>query len=659
MSSRVSQAVEFAFECRLPNGLHARPASHLSETANRFASDCLLTNLRNGAHADLKSVLATIAADVRAGDACSVSVEGSDSEAASFALRQFIDNELPACDEPLAEAVPSGAMPALPRSLAAEGAKYHAGLPVSQGIGFGGIVVLGRITPAEVPAGGPAVDVHAERERLESALAAVRARIEGLAARRSGSAESAILKAHLAILGDVTLRRELMGRIDLGRAAAQAVVEAFGHFSGLLKDSENAYIRERAVDVQELCTELLEEIYGPEFQPAGVELREPSIVVAETLAPHQLLNLNRALLAGIVVESAGVTSHAMILARSLGIPAVAGLTDASRFLAPGQPAIVDGNRGFVFPCPAPSVRRFYERERAAIHRRQATLSRFGGAPAITADGVKLDIGANVATTDELAPAFENGADGIGLFRTEILFAHRSTPPSEEEQFAIYSQAVRAAAGRPVIFRTIDAGGDKPLPYLHLGAERNPFLGYRGIRIYPEYREIVAAQIRAALRASAEGLVWLMAPMVSSVDEARWFKREVARAKSELATRAIGFDANMPLGAMIEVPAAAFSIGSLAAELEFFSIGTNDLSQYFFAADRENAKLAGVANVRSPAFLRFLRQIVDEVRAHGKWLGMCGEMAADPRNLRSSLASGSTRSACPPMQSLLSNRRRRR
>jgi multiphosphoryl transfer protein len=632
MSVQAAQVAEFEFECKLPNGLHARPASHLAEIANQFASACAITNRRTGAEADIKSVLAAIAADVRPGDACVLRVEGGDQAAALAALRRFISEELPAYDEPLAEAVPESSAPKLPRGLESSGARYLFGLPVSGGIGMGKAIVLGRSALTADFAGVPTNGPGPEHDRIERGFAGVRASVEALLARHASGPEAAILKAHLAILGDVTLHREIAERIDLGRSAAEAIVGAAERFSGILQRADNAYIRERAVDVQELCSELLEEIYGADFQPAAIELSEPSILAAETLAPHQLLALDRRWLEGIVLESAGATSHAVILARSMGIPAVAGVAGASRSLTSGDETIVDGGRGLVFPHCSDPVLRFYERERTAARRRQAALVQAASAPALTADRERMEIGANISSAAEAVAAFASGADGVGLFRTELLFARRNTAPSEEEQFAVYAAAARAASGRPVILRTADIGGDKPLPFLKLPAERNPFLGYRGIRIYPEYREWIAAQLRAALRASAAGAVWLMAPMIACVDEALWFKSEVMRAKAELRAQGIAFNEKMPMGAMIEVPSAAFLLKRLCAELDFFSIGTNDLSQYFFAADRENPKLAGLADVRSPAFLALLQRIASQIRAQGKWIGLCGEMAGDARNL---------------------------
>jgi len=631
MQRDVSVAAEFRFECKLPNGLHARPSSRLAEVANRFQSRCGLTNLRSGATADLKGVLSTIAADVRRGDTCLLVIDGADGSAAAAALRRFIDEDLPGFDEPLAEAFPGGSAPQLPRGLESAGSHCLVGLPASGGIGRGKAVAIGRAS-LTVDFAGPAEDSRLENERIDRAFTGVRTRVERLLARNGGRAESAILRAHLAILGDMTLRRDLTERVARGCSAAQAVADTGEHFRALLECSGSGYIRERAIDVDELCSELLEEMYGARFQPAAADLNEPSIVVAKTLAPHQLLSLDRQWLEGIVLESAGATSHAVILARSMDVPAVVGVADATRQIATGAEAIVDGGRGWVFPRASEPVLRFYQRERAAQLRRQTALARFAAAPAISLDGESIDIGANVSSAAEAAAAFANGADGIGLFRTEILFAEREQPPSEEEQLAVYTEALRAAAGRPVILRTADVGGDKPLPYLRLPDERNPFLGFRGIRLYPEHREWISAQFRAALRASARGPIWLMAPMIASGEEASWFKNEVGLAKAELRASGLPFDEKMPIGAMIEVPSAAFALDRLCVALDFFSIGTNDLSQYFFAADRENPKLAAVANVRHPAFLALLHRIARRVREHGKWVGLCGEMAADARNL---------------------------
>ena len=309
-----------------------------------------------------------------------------------------------------------------------------------------------------------------------------------------------------------------------------------------------------------------------------------------------------------------------------------GITGAVRTLGGAAEIIVDGARGIVYPNPSPSIREFYIDERASQIRRQSILASFASAPAVTTDGVALEIAANISSPAEVETALQRGADNIGLIRTEILFASAQTLPTEDEQFELYAQAVRAAGGKSIVIRTLDAGADKPIPALPLPPESNPFLGYRGIRIYPEYRAWFGAQLRAALRASALGPVWIMAPMVANVDEASWFRGEVEAAKAALSEQNLKFDAATKIGAMVEVPSAVFLIPELASVFDFFSIGANDLSQYLFAAGRENPRVAPLAAVRNPAFLRVLQKIAADAKAANRWVGMCGEMAGDPRNL---------------------------
>jgi fructose-specific PTS system IIA-like component len=631
MKQNVCMTSEFTFLCPLPQGIHARPASHMASLASQFTATCILTNLRSGAEADVKSVLSIIAAGVRQHDECRVRVSGDDEQAAGDALQRFIRSELPRCDEPLPEMEENDRSRTLPRGLQAAGLKAHFGVPVGRGAGHGKVVIIGGVSLLPELGKQPAAQPEWEQARMEQAMAAVGARIQKKLASRLQPIERAVLQAHLAILGDFQMKDKLAELIAQGRSAGEAVIEACEFFGKLLQKSGSSYIGERALDVQDICFDLLEEIYGVPVQ-AAPELNGPSVIVTGNLRPQQLLALDRSRVQALVLEAAGVTSHAMILARTLGIPAVVGIKDAARLLRPGEEVVVDASRGFMLPGWPEPVRRFYEREEDMMRRRRAALVRFAGAPAVTTDGHRIEAGANISSTVELAQAFENGADGIGLYRTEMLFAARDCAPSEEEQFAAYVQAAQAAGGKPVILRTADIGGDKPLAYLKMPTEENPFLGYRGVRLYAEHRELIRTQMRAMVRASAFGRVQVMAPMVSSVEEVRWMKAELGAIREELTALKIGFDARMPLGVMIEVPAAGSLIEALCREADFFSIGTNDLLQYFFAADRTNARVAGLANARNPGFLTFLKQIVEGAHRHGKWIGMCGEMAADLVNL---------------------------
>jgi len=624
--------VEFAFVCSLSDGLHARPASQLAEVAIEYASDCLLTNLRTGSVASLKSVLAILATDIRQGDRCIVQVRGTDERAAHAALLRFVEQVLPTCDVPLAGSHATTASTTLPRTLQTAGVKGYFGSPVSRGLGQGKVIpLIGMTLPRDLKARA-ASDPQSELAQIKRAMAAVRGRIQEKLAHPQSPTEAAVLQADLAIASDVSLAQKFAEHVSIGKSAGQAVMEAGEFFIDLLRHSESEYIRERALDIEEICLHLLQEIYGVDLQTAAIELREPSVVVAETLAPQQLLGLERQWLKALVLEHSGATSHVVILARSLGIPTLTGVKNARGVLLAGQEVVVDAIRGFVVPQSSPAVQKFYQREQKTLELRREFLPVPTTGPAITTDGRTLEVAANASSYEELALAFEKDADGIGLFRTEMAYLQRQRPPSEEEQFAIYAEAARAAAGRPVIIRSFDLGGDKDAPYLNLPPEDNPFLGYRGVRIYAEHRELLQAQLRAILRASAFGQVQVMAPMISSLDEVLQFKAAISEAKHDLARKGISFQSDIRIGVMIEVPSAGFILDQLCTEVDFFSLGTNDLNQYFLAADRDNAKTAELSDVLHPGFLRFLKRIVEEIHSAGKWVGMCGEMAAEVRYL---------------------------
>jgi fructose-specific PTS system IIA-like component len=361
MSHDLSNPVEFSFICPLPNGLHARPASQLAKFASSFRSELHLTNLRTRATANLKSTLGILSIDVRAGDECSVRVLGADDQEAGAALRGYIAVNLANSDEPLAEPAAGTNHSNLPRALMANAASYHFGVVVSSGIGKGKAVVAGGISlPANLPE--KADDPLKEQRWIERAVAALRERIRTLLSRSMSPTEAGVLKAHLGVLDDVAFTEKVSDAIAQGRSAGQAILETGQFFSGLLQHSESAYIRDRAVDIQEICLRLLEEIYGSMFGNAAIELTEPSVLVAETLAAQQLLTLERKWLNGLVLEYAGTTSHAVILARSLGIPAIVGVKDAPVVLSAAKDVVVDANRGFVVSNGSASVQRFYDRE---------------------------------------------------------------------------------------------------------------------------------------------------------------------------------------------------------------------------------------------------------------------------------------------------------
>jgi phosphoenolpyruvate-protein phosphotransferase len=635
---------EFVFHCPLAAGLHARPASLFAEIASAFECECTLRNERSGAVANLKSTLSIIATDVRQADGCRVVCSGGDSERAAKALQRFAEEKLPSADDAGPPSAAQAGTAGLPRALRGKQIEYLTGIPVSQGIGIGTVVLFGR--PVVLSSQRKPASAAEEHDRFRKASQAVAQGIERLLGSAKSKTEAAILNAHRSILEDPAFRSRVQEFIDDGDSAESAIQRAAGEFCAMLSASSSAYVRERTLDVQDVAARLMEQLGGAVESTRAVSLTEPSVIVADSLTPQELLRLPREMLRAIVVEFAGATSHTMILARSLGIPALAGVHGAMVELRNGTRVVVDGVRGIVVMLgsgashpsktglggPPIAIERFYEQEAETLRRKNASLSQVAQAPAMTLDGRTLEVAANVSSAVEIEAAFRSGADGIGVFRTEMLFVDRETAPTEQEQFEIYAEAARAAQGRPVIIRTVDIGGDKRVPHLNLPEEANPFLGYRGARIYPEHQELFCTQVRAILRASALGRVWMMLPMITSAVEVDWAREQVEQVRRDLKKDGEAVADNVPVGIMIEVPATAFAMRELAQAADFFSLGTNDLAQYFFAADRGNARVWPLADAAQPAFLRLLKSTADAAHSQKKWIGLCGEMGGDLRLL---------------------------
>ena len=624
-------SLEYIFQCPLVNGLHARPASHLSEVVEQFESRVTLTNERTGVKADAGSVLDLVAAGVGEDDPCKITISGKDEDAALSTLVKYISEKMSESDMPLPE-TPSVCSASIPRVLAGEEISFLSGIPVSSGIGYGRIMHVNGLSLPENLLSEVAGDAASEQNKLSSALSDIKISLENQLKNTANSTETDIFRAHLSIVKDAVFCREMNELISSGRrTAAQAVVEAVEQFTAKLNATDSAYLRERVVDLQDIGVQLLERICGDPFKQPEIILTEPSIIVAKSLAPRQLLSLDKSHLRGLVLEDAGTTSHAVILARSFGIPTLTGVQNAIA-LESGLNVVLDAVRGLlIYPVTA-GVQRFYDKELERNRKKQLRLAQYTSLPVETTDGQRIEIAANIATQAEVATASGNGAEGVGLFRTEMIFTGRDSAPSEDEQFEIYRNVVQAMDGRPVIIRTLDVGGDKPISYLNLQHEENPFLGYRGIRLYRDHDHLINSQIRAIVRASAYGPIKVMAPMVSSVEEAQWFRKYISNVQRDLADCGIPYNAKMPVGIMIEVPSAALMAGQMCSVVDFFSIGTNDLCQYYLAVDRGNQQVSELYNECHPSFLRLLKTAVNEVHENGKWIGMCGEMARNINNL---------------------------
>lgn len=636
--SRTSNPIEarHEFVCAIPNGLHARPASVLAECVNAFVADATLSKPGRAAPVNAKSVLSIIGLDVRKGDLCVLSARGVDAEkliaAAAACLKQGL-GESEAASSPAA--ITSTVSMTLPIGLQRLNVSHVFGNPVSGGIGIGSAVRVQGFTlsPQQLaaqPAGFAEESVIA-RQAIDALYSDLRRRADQATDRLSGE----LLKAHALIASDPTLWDEITAELRDRRTAVQSIVSASDRFITRIRGSASAYIRDRVVDVQDVCGQLLARVTG-DHHAADIHLERESVVFAEILTPNQLLTLRRQFLRGLILGPVGATSHTIILARSLGIPAIIDVSDQGRAELSDQTIVIDGDAGYAINADRPAVIRYFHKRSSAVSRRAERLQPIALKPASTRDGIPLEIGVNAATSDEVLAGVQRGADGVGLVRTELLFLDRDTPPSENEQLAVYSSIIQAADPRSVILRTLDIGGDKPSRYLKIPAEPNPFLGVRGLRLSARYTELLQTQLRAMLRAAAAvaspTAVKIMAPMVSTPAEAAWFRTQVQNAADHLRLSGVPFNDRVQIGIMIEVPALSLVIDQVAEHIDFFSIGTNDLCQYWMAADRGNPGVAGLCNPRHPSFLRLLQSVVSSARAHRKWIGVCGQMAGVQSNL---------------------------
>ncbi|HEX7502310.1 MAG TPA: phosphoenolpyruvate--protein phosphotransferase, partial [Acidobacteriota bacterium] len=651
-----------SFPFPLPLGLHARPASLLQQACLPLpaAVRVRFRNERNNRRADARSVLALVASDTCGGDPCRLEVSGPDQEQAALVLRDFLDRRLPHADDDLGQpqaAAGGAAFPwvgtvepaCLPPVFPDDASRCLRGRTLSPGLGRGPAARAGGTIswPRRFAAGRK--NMKKELQLFRAACGEVAADLRNDAAAARDRNASGILRAHLAIVSDPgfqeriaklirgrslpSQRRPLGGlansknRRPLGGLPAGIAIRQVIAKLGLdLRSSRSAYLRERTADLDDLAARLLKKLYGPGAAAAPETLTRPAVIVAASLTPSQFLALDRRRLRGLALADAGATSHTAILARSFAVPAVGGLPASLAEISSGEELIVDGRRGLLLRRPTPALKRYYRLEERKLRRQKLDLARLRKEPARTADGQKLEIAANIGGAAELRSAWRNGAEAVGLFRTEMLFLERDAPPGEDEQFAAYREAARSANGRTVIIRTLDIGGDKHPPYLVLAREDNPFLGRRAVRFYAQQAELIRCQLRAILRAARFGALKIMVPMVSGVEEVRLVRRLLAEASAELDARKIPQPKNVELGIMVETPAAAMFLDRLAGEADFFSIGSNDLLQYFLAADRGNAGVADIYDPRHPAFLRLLAQAAAQAKASRRWLGLCGEMA---------------------------------
>lgn len=596
----------------LAHGIHARPAARIAEMAKGFDAEVTVSALNR--HSSARSPVGVMALAVRHGDVLTLTASGADAERAVEALAALIEGGMGEGAMTPAPAAKPAPVPARRSSRAAHGVLRGVTAAPGVAIGKAARLIQRRI---EVDVDGQGAEF--EHAALSGALEVVRTHLHAVA--NGGAARGAIAGAHLAFLDDPELMAAAQRQINQGRSAGYGWRLAIEGFVAALAALGDRRMTERVDDLKDLERQVLVVLTGEEERPADVP--EGAVLIAEDMAPSQMMALDPARVGGVCIARGGPTSHVAILAASMGLPCLVAVGDDLLDVLDGAALILDADAGTLRVSPDAAALEAAQMDLAARHQRRLAALAGAREDCRLADGTRIEVFANLGGVRDAEAAVSAGAEGCGLLRTEFLFLERDTAPDEDEQAAQYQAVADGLQGRPLIIRTLDAGGDKPMPYLAIPAEENPALGLRGVRVGLWRPQMLKTQLRAILRVRSDEPVRIMVPMVASPDELAAVRRMLDEARRDLK-----ITAPSELGVMIETPAAAVTADLIAAEADFLSIGTNDLTQYVLARDRGNPAVAADLDGLHPAVLRLIRQTCEAGAAHGRWIGVCGGLAGD-------------------------------
>ncbi|MDX1414648.1 MAG: phosphoenolpyruvate--protein phosphotransferase [Candidatus Promineifilaceae bacterium] len=608
-----------------PTGLHARPAKVFVNTAKQFESDIRVEHGEKKANA--KSLISMLTLGVERGSQIRILVDGVDEDVAIQELEKAVANGLGEGDEhekaPTAQGPkPTNGQQPIPE-VTETASNMLRGIPAAPGIAIGPIY---RLQHEEIEIDETFQSVSAEQDRLQKAIEKARGQLIVLHKQMMKSAaasEAAIFEVHQEILEDPDLLDAVLAKIEKQQSAAHAWQSTIDARAQAMAKLNDPLLAGRAADIQDVGYRVLRLLMGSDDQRVSLP-DHPVILVAEDLSPSDTASLDRDRVLGFCTSAGGPTAHSAIIARALSLPAVVSIGERVLELDNLTTVILNGSNGTLIIEPDAAALGTAQAQQQQLQTAMSDAQKSAGQPAITQDGHRVEVVANIGGVADAEKAAASGAEGVGLLRTEFLFLERTTAPTEQEQFEVYRDIVQAMNGQPVIVRTLDIGGDKPLPYIDVAPEANPFLGERGIRLCLNRPELLRQQLRAILRAAEFGPLRIMFPMVADLSEWRAARAMVAEVQAELNAPTV------ELGIMIEVPSAALMADAFAHEVDFFSVGTNDLTQYTLAMDRMHPSLAGKSDGLHPAVLRLISRAVEAAHAAGKWTGVCGELGADPQ-----------------------------